>query len=1067
MVVESVLGTNQDWASELGRSSGSIQLSMSRERNFVIRKQGRFCMSLLLVHLSDIHIKGDSDPILKKGEAIANALNARVAKANLIVIIVSGDIAFSGAKKEYLAAKGFLEGIRKRIKKEARCEVEFLICPGNHDCDFTANNQSRRNNIAGVQATGGVDESVIKSCTRIQDEFFRFRDGIETWKQPGGDRLWRTVSTVVDGKTVVLDALNVAWVSNLKEDKNLFFPVERYQDKVLTQTSDVRLIAFHHPFNWFAPSMYRSFRKLLREAGSVLISGHEHEGNVGQIDETESGKSLYIEGRVLQEGSGNLTGTGFFVLDMDLNAMTFTHVGFEWNGDIYRPQTDSRVWDMPTKKSGRLSPSVSFRRALEDAGAISHPDAAAPITLQDIYVYPDLRKVHERGKTKEFIDAKLLQNPKETRGGVVLKCDERTGSTSLLYQLFVAYLDQGFAPILIRGADIKRSTIGHIDDLVDSAIREQYAEEDRIPVSQRPRSEKILLVDDIDESKVIDAAGRAQMLGYLRKLADHLVVVVSENFGLQEILEEDSAEDLVDLEHYEIQPFGYSKRSELVKRWVALSGRSLGSAELISECDKAERLIAAAMHKSLIPSAPLYLLILLQSVTVGKSADLKESSLGHYYEFLMTEALLKAGVHHTKLTEHYQYATYLAWEFSTKVVRRLTKAELKDFNQRFSFEYFSIDFESELRLLLDARILIDSGDEYEFRYPYMYYHLKGRYLAANLNDSEIQAYIARCCGHLYVRDHANTILFLAHHANSDWLLDTIKHAMSRLFDGFCPVHFNGDTAKLNELISDAPALIYKGGSPEQHREEKNREMDELDETEGDSDGLMDSEESSDRLSLGSQIVMLFKTSEILGQILKNQYSTIRRPVKRALLTSLFDGSLKALSRFYEDMGTGSDKMISRVKKAIEDSGRETDVTQRDKLARRFMAEIVQSVSVGIISHTASSVNSDDLADDIADTVKEKRSLDTDKDKQSFAYRILDLAVSLDSAKPVPRAKLHDLYREKKSDMIANRIINLLVLTRLYMFKTTEQDMKWIASTLQIPLSQQHQISYSNAGRKVK
>lgn len=1024
-------------------------------------------MSLLLVHLSDIHIKSDSSPILKKAGSIASALNGRTAEASLIVILVSGDIANSGQKREYLAAKRFLESIRKEIRKEAHCDVEFLICPGNHDCDFTKNNQSRQNNIIGIQTSGKVDESVIKSCTRIQEEFFKFKSDLETWKQGDADRLWHSVSTEVEGKKITLDALNVAWVSNLKEDKNLFFPVDRFRDSVLAQKSDVRLIMFHHPLNWFSQAMYRPFRKLLREAGSVLVSGHEHDGNVGQIDDTESGRSTYIEGRVLQHGSGDLSNTGFYLIEVDLRTMTFMHTGFGYAGDHYVPEANPGTWIMPNAKSDHLSPSPDFRRVLEDAGAIHHPESASPITLQDIYVYPDLRKVHERGKTREFIDAKLLQDPKETHGGVILKSDERTGSTSLLYQMFNGYLELGFAPILIKGSDIKRADSRHINDLVGAAVREQYSEEDRVLVSQKSRTEKILLVDDIDESKVMDASGRTQLLTYLKKLADHLVVVVSGNFGLEEMLEEDNAEELVDLEHYEIQPFGYSKRSELVKRWVTLSGRSIGSAELISECDKAERLIAAAMHKSLIPSAPLYLLTLLQSVTTGKSAELKESSLGHYYEFLMTEALLNAGVSRAKLTEHYQYATNLAWEFSGKPIERLTRAELKDFNQRFSNEYFSIDFESELKLLLEARILVEIGDEYEFRYPYMYYHLKGRFLSSNLQDPDIQAYVARCCSHLYVRDHANTILFLAHYATNDWLLNTMRQAMSKLFESYDPVHFNGDTSKLNTLISDAPALIYKGGTPEQHREEKNREMDNLDEEEGDSDGLMDREEASEELSLASQIVMLFKTTEILGQILKNQYSTIKRPVKRALLQALFDGSLKALSRFYGELDGSSDKLISRVKKAIEDSGKETDTSQRDKLARRFLAEIVQSISVGIISHAAASVNSDDLSEDIADTVKEKRSQDTPQNKTSFAYRIIDLAVSLDSAKAIPRTKLHNLYEEKKSDLIASRIINLLVFTRLYMFKTSESDMKWIASILKIPLNQQHQIAYSQGGRKIK
>jgi hypothetical protein len=470
------------------------------------------------------------------------------------------------------------------------------------------------------------------------------------------------------------------------------------------------------------------------------------------------------------------------------------------------------------------------------------------------------------------------------------------------------------------------------------------------------------------------------------------------------------------------------------------------------------------MHKSLIPSAPLYLLTLLQSVSAGKSADLKESSLGHYYEFLLTEALLSVGVGRSKLTEHYQYATYLAWEFSTKAQKRLTKNQLGDFNRRFCSEYFSLDFEAELKLLVDARILISSGDEYEFRYPYMYYHLKGRYLNANLGDDLVRAYVVRCCNHLYVRDHANTILFLAHHANSDWLLETIKGAMASLFDGFQPIHFNGDTAKITEFISDAPALVYQGGTPEQHREKKNREMDELDEEEGDSDGLMDSEESSDSLSLSSQLVMLLKTSEILGQILKNQYSTIRRPVKRALLQALFDGTLRSLSRFYGGFSGSSEKLIARLKKSIEESGKEGDPIQREKWVRKFLAEIVQSISVAIISHAAASVNSDDLSDDISDTVKEKELLDKEGEERSFGYKLIDLAVRLDSARDIPRARLESLYRAKKSDLIANRIIMLLVFTRLYMFKTSESDMQWLASVLKIPINQQHQIAYSGSGR---
>ncbi|MDC8016273.1 metallophosphoesterase [Tahibacter soli] len=1022
-------------------------------------------MSLMLIHLSDIHIKGASDPILKKADAIANSLNGYVPKASHIVIVISGDVAFSGSKSEYALAKSFLGALRNRIRKESRCEVDFLVCPGNHDCNFQANNESRNNNIAALQQTGAVDDSVIKSCTRIQEEFFKFRESLESWKSPSGDRLWRTVSIEIKNKKIIFDALNVAWVSKIKEDKNLHFPVDRYRDSVSSQSSDVRIIVFHHPLNWFNQAGYRDFRKFLRETGSILISGHEHEGNVGSIDETESGKSVYVEGCVLQEGL-DLRGTGFFLLELDLDSMNLSHLRFEYAGDSYRPLTPPKVWDLPSVRTGRLEPSADFRRKLQDAGAISHPDTTSPLTLQDIFVYPDLRKVNERGKTSEFINSKALRQPAETRKGVILKCDERTGSSSLLYQLFLSYLDQGFAPLLIRGSNIQRATSKHVDELIDSTIREQYDEHDRVLVSQKSRKEKILLVDDIDESKVVDAQGRAEVLSHLKKIADHVVIVISGNYGLEELLEENNSADLVEFERYDIQPFGYSRRSELVKRWISIGGKNIGDAELISECDKAERLIAVAMRKSLIPSVPLYLLTLLQSVSAGKSADLKESSLGHYYSFLLYEALLNAGVPKSRLGEHFQYATNLAWEFKNGPSQRIDRAGLRKFNRRFADDYFSVDLDKEIDILLRARVLVAFGDEYEFRYPYIFYHLRGRYLSANIDDEDIKAYIAHCCSHLYVRDYANTILFLAHHATSRWLLDSISAAMSKLFDNFKEISFDGDTREVDNLISDAPALVYKGGSPVQHREEKNKELDKIDEEEGDNDGLMETEENSEQRSLGSQVVMLFKTTEILGQILKNQYSTIRRPHKVQLIESLFDGSLRTLRCFYQDMLESADKLVARVKKAIEDSGSSMDVQKREKLARRFLAEMVESISVGILSHAAASVNAEALVDDISDVVEKKRSLEIGAPAKSNAYRLLALAVALDSAKDIPRAKLAELYQDKKSDLLASRIIKLLVLTRLYMFRTSESDMQWLASTLEISLTQQHKIAYSNSGRKL-
>jgi hypothetical protein len=63
--------------------------------------------------------------------------------------------------------------------------------------------------------------------------------------------------------------------------------------------------------------------------------------------------------------------------------------------------------------------------------------------------------------------------------------------------------------------------------------------------------------------------------------------------------------------------------------------------------------------------------------------------------------------------------------------------------------------------------------------------------------------------------------------------------------------------------------------------------------------------------------------------------------------------------------------------------------------------------------------------------------------------------------------LKQLFNEIKSDLVANRVVRIMVLNRLYMFKTTERDMQWLSVELGIDLGTQHAITYQERQRKLK
>jgi hypothetical protein len=1018
-------------------------------------------MSALLLHITDIHIKTPKDPILKRAKDIAACTYSSLPSASHIFVVVSGDIAYSGEASQYELATNFFEAIRDSISEETSSPITFIVVPGNHDCDFSLNNSTRNMLVKSIEESENpdIDSSVVKACTSIQVAFFDFREKLEANPEADDDRLWRTSRFEVEGKTLTFECLNISWVSKIREEPGrLYFPIKHYISKQ-SDDADVRFVVLHHPLNWFNQSIYRSFRKFIRQLANIVISGHEHQGNVGIILDAETEKSTFVEGCVLQ-GKQDLSDSSFNLVILDLDSSQFASTRYNWTGKRYEASEEgswSDYHNLPALRKNPFTIANSFQEILDDPGGFFRHPGRVNITLSDLFVYPDLRKVGDTDdRRKDLINSSKLIAPEVTDEGILIEGEEKAGCTSLLYQLYRQYHDRGFVPLLIKGKELRKTTDNEIDAVIRRAVEEQYGKSQVVGFQQLSSSQKLLLLDDFDDGPTKAANARAGLLCTLRKRFGHVVVTVSEIFEMKEMLDGDASRELLSLEHYQIQPFGYTLRSQLIERWFSLGADgTVDEAAFISRCDQAERLVNAVMRRTVIPSIPLYLLTLLQSMEAGRSGDFRESALGYYYQFLLTEAFQECGVKPDKLTEMFQYSSHLAWEFHIQQKRELSDAELREFNTKFSSIWHTVDFLPRIEVLIKARVLRLVGDEYAFRYPYIYYYLKGQYLSNNLSDIQTRNYIIHCCNHLYVREHANTVLFLAHHTNDDFVLNTISEALHRLFVSYTPVDFNGDSTEIAKLIEEAPQLKYSGERPTDHRKRRNAIQDELDDG---NDGLVETEEKSSELSLAAQITMLFKTTEILGQVLKNQYAKIPRNRKSDLLTELFNGPLRALNNFYDFFRKNPDSLVAEIEATIQRKGKSKKDDERKSIARKVVASIIQVITFSFVMKAAQGANSDSLLEDVRNVVNKNDNL---------AFKLIELCILLDSPKPIPKSKLKQLYIESKKDVIAERLLKIMVLHRLYMFKTPEQDIQWLTSELKLDIADQHVIAYGSETKKMR
>ena len=253
------------------------------EISFLSREE---TMKLSLIHLTDIHFTNQNNSILSKQELLWNALKAELRSTDQILCCISGDIAQSGQEDEYYnIAIPFFDNLQGELEKELNINMEFLIIPGNHDCNFgdTGKNATRDILIESIvnQSKINVTEHTIKSI-KVQQEFEDFRELYHSqWKNCEliyDDELLQRVALKISDFSIIFNLFNSSWISTLKENPgHMVFPIEQYKQKLnQCNIGDFNITMIHHPDHWLKPENKRELKDFLESISDFILTGHEH-----------------------------------------------------------------------------------------------------------------------------------------------------------------------------------------------------------------------------------------------------------------------------------------------------------------------------------------------------------------------------------------------------------------------------------------------------------------------------------------------------------------------------------------------------------------------------------------------------------------------------------------------------------------------------------------------------------------------------------------------------------------------------------------------------------------------
>lgn len=1008
-------------------------------------------MKAFFLHLSDLHVVKDDARVPVWIDVIPKTIFQHVRQADALFIVLSGDLAYSGKREEFDLVGDFLGAIQQQVNKQFSGETHVVMAPGNHDCDFSIGDGVRDVVVDNIVKEGAVnDSSLIKACTSVQKNY---REFAEKWQSEErhefSDDLVECYRFTIKEKELVFVNVNVSWMSRLKEKQGeMVFPANNYKGLFRDIRADVKFCIMHHPLNWYSQASYHDFRVLLQGSFNGIFSGHEHVNAARRVSDLGRGDCVYFEAPSL--GPEDEKDSAFSAIDVDFDSGCFSITSYELDGGEVR-SGGVKKGELGEKREENLEFDSSFKHFLLDPGGSFKHSEKDSINSDDIFVYPEVKI----GSDDSDFFSSVSKVDYSRKGKVIYLGDDKSGKTFLLKRLALDFHDEGLYPIFINASNIRSVSDVELRKEVARCAANCYGSGDLF--ERLDKNKRVVLVDDIDRLPGA-SKNKLKILTWLDKSFGRIVVTASINMQFGEFVNEELADAFSEYDDYRIQDFGYKLRHDLIKKWCQL-GDIETKKELDQRVHSLEGLINAVIGKNLVPARPIYLLILIQSNESQQPRELESASLSYYYQFLITRGLTESGWPKEELNEIFNYLSCLAWYFKSAKSKELTETQLKGFNDDFSETYTRVDFKERIGLLIDAKILGFSHGCYAFLYPYVYYFFIGKYLSVKINgDDQVRAVVIDMCKKLYRRENANSVLFLSHHAGDTWLADQVLKVLSECFSDSKALEFNGDTAELNKLVECSAHVYLKGVDVEKSQLDKREEKD-LNSRVADFED--DNEEAGgsgefEVLDFSVKMNLLFKTTEILGQIVKTYYGSIQRVDKKEYLKGVLNGPLRMLGFLFEEILREPDLFVKEIGKSISENKKGLASRNLDNHAKKVAFDLVGMICTGVVARTAQFVDSDKVTDDLRDVVR---------DNPSNAFRLIQSGTGLLKPGGIDYPALNSLAKDLKDDIFPFKILQTLVVNHIHMFHTSEADKQRLSEIADITIGNVKKVDFKARGRK--
>jgi hypothetical protein len=660
------------------------------------------------------------------------------------------------------------------------------------------------------------------------------------------------------------------------------------------------------------------------------------------------------------------------------------------------------------------------------------------ILLSDIFVEPDINIPDETKKDsfKLVSSSILFQKPNI----YLISGDEQQGKTTLLKMGYKELVQSDCLPLYLEGKNINKS---NIEKIIHQAISKQYvglASEEYLAAGS-----KVLLIDNVDEIP-LNQKHRNLFLSEVNNIFDWVIITCHSSFNYisAEFSALDSCLDVT------LLGFGNVKREEMCKRWVSLGvEESIEEADLYSQSDELKVQLNTVIKKNIVPSKPIYVLMLLQMFEAYSKQNIEMTSHGHCYQQLIYQSFEKAGIHGKEYGLYLNILTELSW---TIFIRGggLNSHYIDTFFIDYGKKFLSVNGANVLKKLIDNSILHEKGVLTDFKYPYIYYFFVGKKIAESYSTStEIQTKVQDLFDNLHREDFANILIFITHHTKDLWLIRKIEVVLAELFEE----EKTADLTKvqlsfMQDFIKLIPKLIIEQREVKNERLDHNLRLDNL-ERESANENNEDNDETNDLLA---KINKTFKGVEIAGQIIRNRHASMTREELYLLADSGISAGLRFLNYFINLSDTAKNEIIKIITLQLAQHPNLSNTDIQSKAQDAYL-HLTYGVINAMVMKISSAIGSSEAAE-IYQALEEE--------EQTPAHVLIKQSIELQFTRRIDIKSIGNTLSKLHDNPVCMRIINEMVAQHVYMFPVEYKTKQKLSELLDISVQTQRLLD-----RKVK